>query len=106
GSMTRAVPQRLPRMLDSYTHARVINEAGLNGSVGRIYTNETVDRIIAYQEGDVEYLRQFTVPDAIYFETIPANDRNWVSYQNANASYDWFDEYYGSALNHKHNLSM
>jgi len=106
GSITHATPAQLPRMLDSYTHARVLNEAGENGRVGTIYTNGTVDRIIAFQEGNIDYIRQFTVPDATHFETIPANSRNWISYGDANANYDWFDEFYGSALNHKQNLTV
>lgn len=105
GSISNATPQRLPDMPDSYTYARIMNEAGENGG-GRVHTNEVVDRIIAFQNGDIDYLRQFTVPDATHFETVPLANGTWGINQNANADYDWFDENYGNALNHKHNLSV
>jgi TonB-linked SusC/RagA family outer membrane protein len=105
GNVTRATPQRLPRMPDSYTYARVMNEAGVNGG-GRVHTNEVVDRIIAYQIQDWDYLKKLTVPDAIYFETVPLANGTWGLNQNSHANYDWFKEFYGSAINHQHNLSV
>src|SRR5690606_31281155 len=106
GNLSLAAPQRLPRMVDSYTHAKVINEAGVAGNGGRTYPNEVVDRIIAFQEGDIDFLRQFTVPNATHFETVPLSNGFWGQMQQGHANYDWFDEYYGSSLNQKHNLSL
>src|SRR5690606_36255278 len=106
GNVSVATPQRLPSMLNSYTHARVVNEAGVYGAGGRVFSNETIDRIIAYQRGDFEYLKQFTVPDAIYFETVPLPNGTWGINHQGNANYDWIDEYYGSSVNHKHDLSV
>lgn len=106
GSITVATPQRLPSMLNSHTHARVQNEAGVAGSGGRVYSNETIDRIIAYQKGDVEYLKALTVPGAVYFETVPMTNGTWGINNFGNANYDWFDEYYGSGVNQKHDLSV
>src|SRR5690606_26152396 len=105
GNVPRATPQRLPEMLDSYTYARVMNEAGVNGG-GRVHTNAVVDRIIAFQKGDIDYIKQFTIPEATYFETVPLANGTWGFNQNANADYDWFDEYYGSSLNQQHNVSI
>ena len=106
GSVTVATPQRLPSMLDSYTHARVQNEAGVAGSGGRVYSNETIDKIIAYQRGDFDYLKGLTVPGAVYFETTPMANGTWGINNFGNANYDWFDEYYGSGVNQKHDLSV
>lgn len=106
GNVSVATPQRLPAMLNSYTHARVVNEGGVWGAGGRPFSNETIDRIIAYQEGDIDYLKQFTVPDAVYFETVPLENGTWGINQQGNANYDWIDEYYGSGLNQKHDLSI
>lgn len=106
GSLTVATPQRLPHMLDSYTHARVQNEAGVAGSGGRVYSNETVDKIIAFQKGDLAYLKPLTVPGALYFETTPMANGTWGINNFGNADYDWFDEYYGSGMNQKHDLSV
>lgn len=105
GTLTRATPQRLPVMPDSYTYARIMNEAGVNGG-GRVHTNEVVDRIIAFQNQDWEYLKKFTVPDATHFETVPLANGTWGFNQNSHANYDWFKENYGSSLNHQHNLSV
>lgn len=106
GNVSVATPQRLPSMLNSYTHARIVNEAGVWGAGGRVFSNETIDRIIAYQKGDFDYLKQFTVPDATYFETVALPNGTWGINQQGNANYDWIDEYYGSAVNQKHDLSV
>ncbi|HEY0768705.1 MAG TPA: TonB-dependent receptor plug domain-containing protein, partial [Sphingobacteriaceae bacterium] len=106
GNVSIATPQRLPEMLDSYTHARVQNEAGVAGSGGRVYSNATIDKIIAYQQGDYEYLKALTVPGAAYFETTPMANGTWGINNFGNANYDWFDEYYGSGVNQKHDLSV
>jgi len=105
GSLSFATPQNLPKMLSSVEEARVSNEAGNNGG-GRPFTNEIIDRMYAYIAGDIDYLKQFTVPDAIYFETMPRSNGTWGFNNYGNANYDWFDEYYGSAVNQQHNFSI
>jgi TonB-linked SusC/RagA family outer membrane protein len=105
GNVTSATPQRLPKMPDSYTYARVMNEAGVNGG-GRVHTNEVVDRIIAFQNQDWNFLKKLTVPNATHFETVPLANGTWGLNQNSHANYDWFKEYYGRGLNHQHNLSV
>ncbi len=106
GNVSVATPQRLPAMLNSYTHARIVNESGVWGAGGRVFSNETIDRIIAFQKGDFDYLKQFTVPDATYFETVALPNGTWGINQQGNANYDWIDEYYGSAVNQKHDISI
>ena len=53
--------QKLPESLDSYTWTRILNEAGDNMG-GHPFSNETIDRVIAYQKGDFEYIRN-SIPD-------------------------------------------
>ena len=86
---------RMPKMVDSYTFARMMNEAGDNGG-GRIFNNETVDRIIAYQQDP-------TLP-----ETVPSTIKpgKWAAEEYSNANYDWFKEYYGTGLNNQENISI
>lgn len=86
---------RKPQMLDSYTFARVMNEAGINGG-GAVFTEETIDRIIAYQS------------DPSLPETVPAstNPAIWASVNESNANHDWFDEYYGSGMRNQENISI
>ncbi len=105
GSVSLATPQNLPSMLNSEIYAKVLNEAGDNLG-GRPYTDDVIDRIRAYNNGNIDYLKQFTTDDAIYFETTPQSDGTWGANNESNANYDWFDEYYGSAINHSHDLTI
>ena len=86
---------RKPEMLDSYTFARAMNEAGINGG-GTVFTEETIDRIIAYQK------------DPSLPETVPSatNPSIWASVNESNSNHDWFDEYYGNGISHQENLSI
>ncbi len=85
---------RQPQMVDSYTYAKMLNEAGDNGG-GRAFDNETINRIIAYQKDP-------TLPETI---PNPVNPGKWAEEQS-NANYDWFDEYYGHGLNNQENISI
>ncbi|MBX3239348.1 MAG: TonB-dependent receptor [Chitinophagaceae bacterium] len=105
GNMSVNSTARLPKMLDSYTFARVINEFGINGG-GRTYSNAAIDRIIAYQNEDWGYLKQFYPADATYYESMPLANGAWGANQDSHANYDWYDEYYGNSLNQQHNLSV
>lgn len=105
GNISVNSPQRLPEMLDSYTYARILNEAGVNRG-GRPYANETIDRIIAFQNGDIEFLKQFMPENVSYYETIPLANGRWANQNQSHANYDWFDEYYGKSINQKHNFSF
>ncbi len=105
GNMSVNSTARLPKMLDSYTFARVINEFGVNGG-GRTYSNAAIDRIIAYQNEDWDYLKQFYPADATYYESMPLANGAWGTNQDSHANYDWYDEYYGNSLNQQHNLSV
>lgn len=96
---------RKPEMLDSYTFARVVNEMGSNGG-GRPYSNEGVDRIIAYQNKDWDYLKQFYSGSVSFYEAMPLANGTWGANQNSHANYNWYNEYYGNSLNQQHNLSV
>ncbi|WP_162633207.1 SusC/RagA family TonB-linked outer membrane protein [Echinicola strongylocentroti] len=110
GSVAVTSPQNLPQMLNSYTHAKAINEAGVAGAGGRFFPDRTIDNIIAYQAGDYDFLRaNANFPaDAEYFETTPNpnNLNQWGFNQFGNANRDWFDEYFGNGFIQKHDLSL
>src|SRR5690606_34947222 len=57
GSMDLVTPAKLPGTLDSYTYARVINEAALAKGSTFKYNESTIDRIIAFQEGDYDFIK-------------------------------------------------
>ena len=100
-------PMPLPTMPDSWMWARILNEAGDNGGGGPI-GNETIDRMIAFQNKDWDFLRR-SMPDwpegATNFGAFPeGNVWNGANLNYANTN--WWDIYFGSSLNHKHNLSL
>ena len=106
-NLSKTTPQNLPSQLDSYTNARVKNESGVNAG-GRYYSNLNIDNIIAFQEGDYEFIKNnpYFPSDATHFETTPnPNNPNFWGYNNnGNANRDWIKEFYGSGLIHKHDL--
>lgn len=107
GSVIYKTAQRLPKGLDSYTWARVINEAG-NNQGGHPVSNETVDRIIAYQKGDIDFIKQ-SIPNypegAAVTGAYPEGDI-W-NHANLNfANTDWWDIYFGHSINQKHDISL
>jgi len=107
GNLIVKTAQKLPESLDSYTWTRILNEAGDNMG-GHPFSNETIDRVIAYQKGDFEYIRN-SIPDwpegATIFGAMPEGN----VWNNANLNYantDWWDIYFGNSVNQKHDISL
>ncbi len=96
-STSSVKPNRMPHLADSYTTALALNEAAVNTAVSPVYTNETVDRIIAYQK-DPKNTPE-TVPS-------PTNTKLWANTFMSNANYDWFDVYYGKGNRNQQNISL
>ena len=86
---------RMPEMVDSYSFARMLNEAGDNGG-GRVFNDETIDKIVAFQADP-------TLPETYPSASSPGK---WAEEQYSNANYDWFKEYYGTGKNNQENLSI
>ena len=90
-------PMGLPKMMDSYTFALYWNEAAANSGEAAKFSQEAVDRILKYQNGEIDYS---TVPDA-------ATGTTWQMYTGSNANTDWFKEHYkSSAYAKEHSISM
>ena len=87
---------RKPRMVDSYTFVRAINEMHDNQGVARLFAESTIDRIIA-RISDPSLPE--TVPD-------PGNPSKWAAYQLSNGNNDWIDVHYGSGFRTQENLSV
>ncbi len=87
---------RKPKMVDSYTFARAINEMHDNQGVARLFAESTIDRIIAHIN---DPSLPETVPD-------PANPTKWAVYQLSNGNNDWVDIHYGSGFRTQENLSI
>jgi TonB-linked SusC/RagA family outer membrane protein len=97
GNYSRIKPIRMPHHLDSYTTALALNEAAINSGITPLFTNATIDRILAYQKDPMNTAE--TVPAA-------ANPALWANAFESNANYDWFDVFYGDGQRYQHNLSM
>ncbi|MDR0541346.1 MAG: TonB-dependent receptor [Dysgonamonadaceae bacterium] len=91
-----STPLRLPKMVDSYTFVRAMNEMHDNQGVARLFTEETVDRIIAYQNNPS---LPETVPD-------PSNPAQWATYLLSNANNDWIDIHFGNGKRDQESLSV
>lgn len=75
-------PAKLPGTLDSYTYSRVLNEAALNKGTTLKFSEETIDRVIAYQNGDYDFIRSqfpdgFPAEDVTNWSAFPAAGGGW-----------------------------
>lgn len=88
-------PTKVPNMMNSYDFARYFNQASANNGGGAIVGQDAMDRIIAYQKGEIT--------DG----TIANANGYWQAYGGANANTNWFDEHYRHwTPSHEHNLSV
>lgn len=85
-----------PKMIDSYTFVRAMNEMHDNQGVSRLFTEETIDRIIARI---TDPSLPETVPDAL-------NPTKWSTYTNSNGNNDWIDFHYGNGFRSQENVSL
>lgn len=108
GTMMVNSSQKLPKSLDSYTYSRVQNEAGRNLG-GMPMTEESIDRIIAFQNKDWDGLRRLMphYPEGadITSGAYPNGD-TWDSANLGYADNDWWDIMYGHSVNQKHDFSI
>lgn len=74
-------PLNLPKTVDSYRFAQYYNAAAANSGMGAIFTDETMQRIIDYQQG-------------LITDGTIAIDNVWQLYERANANTDWFRTLY------------
>lgn len=107
GSASVVTPAKLPGTLDSYTYARVLNEASLNRGPSLAYNEAFVDRIIAYQNGDYDYLASlfpvgFPGDQVTKWDVLPTANGGWSGHANN----DFWDLATGPNLGQSHNLSV
>lgn len=88
-------PRGLPTMLDSRKFAYYFNEVAANDGEAAKFSQEVLDRIEAYQRGEIS-----TVAEA-------NNSNRWEYYTGSNANTDWFEEFYRDfTTSHEHTLSL
>ena len=86
----------VPEMMDSYQFALYFNRAAENAGDSGPFSQEALDRILAYQAGTLK-------------ETMTMNEqtRKWQAYGGANANTDWFKEFYNDWVpSQEHSLSI
>jgi len=105
GSVAKNSATRLPEMLDSHTFAKVMNEMGDNGG-GRPYSNAAIERVVAYQNQDWDYLKKFMRDDFTHYEAMPLANGRFGHNADSHANYDWYKEFYGSSINTQQNLAV
>ena len=107
GNVFLKTPGELPESVDSYTWARLINDAGFNRG-GTNYPAASLERIKAYQNQDWDWLRQ-NIPNWPEGATVFGAYPNGNLWDNANLNYantDWWDVLYGQSFNQNHNISV
>lgn len=89
-------PLGLPTMMDSHTFALYYNEAAANAGQNAVFSDEVLERIVQYQNGEIDY-GTVTTPDG----------SSWQYYGGSHANTDWFAEQYRpAAFAQDHNLSV
>lgn len=85
----------VPKMLDSYRFAQYFNRAAENDGQSPVFDQEKMDRIIAYQRGELTET------------TTAGSNGKWNNYGGANANTDWFKEQYRDWVpSQEHNISV
>ncbi|WP_172594507.1 TonB-dependent receptor [Mariniphaga sediminis] len=111
GRVSLVTPAPLPPELDSYTFARVLNEGQLNYFSTYAVAPETIDRIIAYQNGDYDYIAStfpdnFPVEQVKFWDAYPLTNGWWASNLAGHANNDYWDMATGSDISHSHNFNI
>ncbi|QZE13941.1 TonB-dependent receptor [Halosquirtibacter laminarini] len=88
-------PLLLPKMMNSLDFANYWNEGLKNSGSNPMFDQETIDRIIQYQKGEITD------------QTIAKDNGRWALWDKPNANTDWFKEHYKSwAPSQEHAINM
>ena len=99
GSARWTKPMGLAKMLDSHRFALYWNEAAQNDGEGAKFSQEVLERIVKYQNG------QLPKDSGTMLGTSSSN--TWPMYTGSNANTDWFKEHYKpAAFAQDHNMSV
>lgn len=88
-------PINMPRPLDSYSFANYFNDAAQNQGDNPVFGADVIDRILAYQKGEIT---TSTIPNG--------GGTNWEFHQKANDNIDWYKEHFKWNWSQEHNVSL
>ncbi len=94
-SFRTSSPINMPEAMDSYSFAVMMNYAGTNQGVGRDYTDETMQKMLDFQAGKLQY--GLDERDSSAWE-----DRWTKGYANTDI---WKETYKSSVFSQEHNVS-
>jgi hypothetical protein len=88
-----------------------MNEASLNRGTSLEYAEETIDRIIAYQNGDYDYLAStfpagFPVDKVTNWGAMPTANGWWAGSNQSHNDFNVFEEFTQTNLGQDYNLSI
>lgn len=86
-------PTNLPKQLDSWRFANYFNEATANQGTSPIFNDETLDRILKYQNGEIS-------------TTTVTNGEMWNFHEQANDNVNWWKEHFGWSWSQNHNINL
>lgn len=96
GNVRLSQPVAIPDVVDSYTYALMVNEAYVNAGGGEQYGAGQLDKLLAYQRGELAY----------GIEKV-ANEDNWTWGQRSFANTNWYDVFLKKVTtSQEHNLSV
>lgn len=98
GNLRFQQPVSVPKMVDSYTFANMVNEAYSNsGNASTPFSPSYMDRLLQYQQGLIDYATEAQTSDPSKWKT------NFESWGNT----DWYDVYLKNhTFSQEHNMSI
>jgi len=95
-SFRMSTPILIPDMMDSYSFVNYFNDASINGGGGAVFSDHVVERVLAYQKGEL------AANDVVE----PGSGGKW-NYDFTNGNVDWYDEYYKKlSPSQEHSISI
>lgn len=96
GNLRISQPMKVPKMVDSYTYALMVNDSWVNAGNSAQFGKSQLDKILQYQNG---ILTEATEPTE--------DGSEWKKNQLCWGNTDWYDQYLKkSTVSHEHNLSV
>lgn len=93
-----ASPMNVPKSMDSYSFAVMLNQAQINSGTSQYFSNETMQKMLDYQAGKITG----------GIDPSPTNPNAWSDiWSTGYANTDLYDAYYKSSVfSQEHNLSI
>lgn len=96
GNLRIAQPVKVPKMVDSYTYALMVNDSWVNSGGVAQFGKVQLDNILKYQQGLLTEATQAT-----------EDGSEWRKNQQCWGNTDWYDQYLKKAtVSHEHNVSV